>query len=234
MGYEVGVRVEYEQARAWFRFTRRGTVTWVERCSGFGEPPEGGKLRGCPGKNCNNLLHLVNQRRVRRWLWNFNSHAFERRAKEGRDMTILLFCNHGRHRSVAMAELLRWCILARYEFVVMVHHLGIEYGSWNRLTCQGDCAECMWQGPINEGLMQEAKARAIEAFYSARDGSEKYRMHLPFRMGQGPGPHAQTEGPGLWPRARGLGARSPGPDPQGGHSSCIATQQVQRAQPTEA
>ena len=101
---------------------------FIESCARLGEPPEDGRLRGCPGFNCRNLLALSEQMQVQQWLWNFHS-QFRALTPKPSEVTIVLYCNHGRHRSVGMSRALEWC-LAEQGCTVETEDLGKFFGAW--------------------------------------------------------------------------------------------------------
>ena len=120
-------------------------VNFIEPCTRFGEPPEDGRLRGCPGFNCRNLLALSEQVQVQQWLWNFHS-QFVAVAPKTSEVTILLFCNHGRHRSVGMSRALEWC-LAEQGCTVKTEHLGKFFGAWAQNELRGHLQRVHGDGP---------------------------------------------------------------------------------------
>ena len=122
-------------------------VNFIESCNKFGEPPEDGRLRGCPGFNCRNLLALSEQMQVQQWLWNFHS-QFRALTPKPSEVRIVLYCNHGRHRSVGMSRALEWC-LAEQGCAVKTEHLGKFFGAWTRMNSEGTCSECTATGPNN-------------------------------------------------------------------------------------
>ena len=120
----------YWMVREWMQKHQRNSsfkLTFVESCTDFGDPPEDGKLRGCPGFNCRNLLALSEQMQVQQWLWNFHS-QFRALTPKPSEVRIGLYCNHGRHRSVGMSRALEWC-LAEHGRAVQNEHLGKFFGA---------------------------------------------------------------------------------------------------------
>ena len=189
----------YGTVRDWFKTQGKGNVTFVESCTRFSEPTRKSFVRDCPGKNCFNLTILSKELAVKRWFWHFHV-LFQKRAKAP-EVSILFFCDNGVWRSVGMAILLEW-VLSERGCTVSVEHFAETLGEWSCLKCQGTCAECKWKSREHAAVCAEAKENVLNAWRSARGGSESSLMQLPPRTGQGPGPHVETSGPG--PRARAL------------------------------
>ena len=116
------------------------------------------------------------------------------------EVTILLFCNHGRHRSVGMSRALEWC-LAEQGCAVETEHLGKFFGAWARMNCEGTCSECTATGPNNIQILNTARKNFLNSWHRARDGCEKdaacnYHLARVRAPGPMPGPRAPGSGPG--------------------------------------
>lgn len=54
---------------------------------------------------------------------------------------IAIFCRSGRHRSVAVSEIIKYCLeLDKGDLNLTTWHFGKQF--WHRTTCQGRCRQC--------------------------------------------------------------------------------------------
>lgn len=166
----------YADVRKWFRDHGFGYIDFVENCIHFGEPPENSGLRDHPGFHAASISHMMDQKKFRRWLWNFKQ-IFVSRAGT-RCQRIVLFCRHGRHRSVAASRILQLCLEDR-GCRVTIQHLGEKLGAWDRMRCQGTCGDCMWEGSANRAVIDATESLALETWRSILGALQNYHGKLP-------------------------------------------------------
>ena len=143
--------------------------TFVENCRPFGEPPRDREAIHHPGIYPANLANLAKQGRFRNWLRSFK-HSFNLRARgppAEKPLIIVMFCTHGRHRSVATTYLLH-SILQRAGYQASMIHMGQDHETlgWSICPCKGRCDLCLHVSPASQQAVADACAEALRVWES--------------------------------------------------------------------
>ena len=116
-------------------------VDWVIDCRNFSDPDFSLNQRNHIGTHWKIQLGIV---------WNHQFVNTLRTIKDAvircmgqRHVTLALLCKSGRHRSVAVCELLRSCLMAEGFYVNVAHHSATFRAGWGNL-CRGTCRDCVW------------------------------------------------------------------------------------------
>ena len=104
---------------------------------------------------------MVTHRGFEKWIQRVRMQIMPAIEKRDKTTIIVLFCNKGRHRSVAGSVFLAHCL--NQEGVQCTSwHLSKPF--WHRGTCEGKCDECCEASDVRTACL----ARAAQAWFKSR------------------------------------------------------------------